>query len=136
MSFASMNIGRTGVGFSSNWLDAIAHNIANVNTETTPGEESFRAVKVLARPLGSGPFAESGSGVYVAQQREAEGDPVLAYDPNNPLADADGMVAKPVVELGSEMVDMMIAQRSYQANLRTIESAKEAYQAALRLGGQ
>ncbi|MFA9446411.1 flagellar basal body rod protein FlgC [Egicoccus sp. AB-alg6-2] len=136
MSFSSMNIGRTGVGFAHNWLDAIAHNIANANTETTPGQEPFRALQLVARPLGGGPFASTGSGVYVAQQVRAGGDPALAYDPANPLADADGMVAKPVVELGSQMVDMMIAQRSYQANLRTVESAKEAYQAALRLGGQ
>lgn len=136
MSFSSMNIGRTGVGFAHHWLDSIAHNIANANTETTPGEEPFRALKVVARPLGNSPFAQSGSGVYLAQQLEEGGDPALAYDPTNALADADGMVAKPVVELGSEMVDMMIAQRHYQANLRTVESAKEAYQAALRLGGQ
>jgi flagellar basal-body rod protein FlgC len=136
MSFSAMNIGRTGVGFAHHWLDSIAHNIANVNTETTPGEEPFRAIKVVARPLGTGPFAQTGSGVYLAQQLEQGGDPALAYDPTNALADADGMVAKPVVELGSEMVDMMIAQRHYQANLRTVESAKEAYQAALRLGSQ
>ena len=134
MSFSSMNIGRTGVGFAHHWLDAIAHNIANVNTETTPGEEPFRAIKVVPRPLGNGPFAQTGSGVYLAQQLQEGGDPALAYDPTNALADGDGMVAKPVVELGSEMVDMMIAQRHYQANLRTVESAKEAYQAALRLG--
>ena len=40
-----MNIGRTGVGFAHHWLDAIAHNIANVNTETTPGEDPFRAIR-------------------------------------------------------------------------------------------
>ncbi|GGI06685.1 flagellar basal body rod protein FlgC [Egicoccus halophilus] len=135
MSFSSMNIGRTGVGFAHHWLDTIAHNIANANTVAPGGEEPFRALQLVARPLGGGPFASTGSGVHVAQQVRDGGDPARTYDPDHPLADEQGTVTQPVVDLGSQMVDMMIAQRAYQANLRTVESAKEAYQAALRLGG-
>lgn len=135
-TFSAIDIGRTGVGFSHQWLDTIAHNIANSNTETAPGEEPFRALRPIARALGGTPFAESGSGVVTAGQVRDEGEAPQAYDPDNPLADEDGMVTKPLVDLGSQMVDMMVAQRGYQANLRTVESAKEAYQAALRLGAQ
>jgi flagellar basal-body rod protein FlgC len=46
------------------------------------------------------------------------------------------MVTMPHVDMGAQMVDLMIAQRSYQANIRTVQSAKEAYESALRLGGQ
>jgi len=136
MSFTSMNIGRTGVGFAHHWLDTVAHNIANANTVTAPGEEPFRALQVVARPLGGGPFASTGSGVYLAQKVRAGGEPPRTHEPDHPLADEQGYVNRPHVDLGSQMVDMMVAQRSYQANLRTVESAKEAYQAALRLGAQ
>jgi flagellar basal-body rod protein FlgC len=134
-TFSSMDIGRTGVGFSHHWLDTIAHNLANSNTVTATDEEPFRALRPMARPLGAEPYAPTGSGVYLAAQVEEEGDPALVSDPLHPLADEDGNVAKPLVDVGGMMTDLMVAQRHYQANLRTVESAKEAYQAALRLGG-
>lgn len=135
-SFASFDIGRTGVGFAHHWIDAIAHNMANVNTRTAPGQEPFRAVQLEARPNGPTPFARTGSGVHVAGQWEAQGEAALTYDPDHPLADERGMVQLPLVDLGTQMTDLLIAQRAYQANLRTVESAREAYQSALRLGGQ
>lgn len=134
--FGAMSIGRTGVGFAHNWLDTIAHNIANVSTVTTPGEEPFRAIRPVAQPLGGGPFGANGSGVVVGAQVREAGDPALVHDPANPLADEAGYVAQPVVDLGSQMTDLLLAQRHYQSNLRTVEAAREAYQSALRLGGQ
>lgn len=136
MSFSSMDIGRTGVGFAHGWLDMIAHNIANASTATAPGEEPFRALMPVARPLGSSPFASTGSGVVTAGQVRQGGEPPRTYDPDHPMADEEGLVTMPQVDLGSQMVDLMIAQRSYQANIRTVQSAKEAYESALRLGGQ
>jgi flagellar basal-body rod protein FlgC len=136
MSFSAMDIGRTGVGFAHHWLDTIAHNMANANTVNGPGEDAFRSLRPVARPLGGGPFAETGSGVYTAAQVRDGGDPARVHDPNHPMADEDGLVTMPLVDVGAQMIDMMIAQRTYQANLRTVESAREAYQAALRLGQQ
>ena len=135
-TFSAMQIGRTGAGFAHHWLDTIAHNMANVETRTAPGQEPFRAVQLVARPHTGGPFAATGSGVYVAAQVEAEGEAALVHDPAHPLADEAGYVQMPLVDLSGQMTDLLIAQRAYQANLRTVESAREAYQSALRLGGQ
>lgn len=135
-TFSAMAIGRTGAGFAHHWIDTIAHNIANVETRTATDGEPFRAVHLAAQPLGSSPFAPTGSGVVVGGQYEVEGDPALLHDPDHPLADEDGYVQAPMVDLGGQMTDLLIAQRSYQANLRTVQSAKEAYETALRLGGQ
>lgn len=132
-TFSAMDVGRTGVGFASYWLDQLAHNMANANTVTSPDEEPFRARLVLARPL---PQRDYDGGVYVSEIREAGGDPALVHEPQHPLADEDGNVAAPVVDLSAQMTDLIIAQRTYQANLRSIETAKEAYQSALRLGGR
>lgn len=135
-TFSSMQIGRTGVGFAHQWIDTIAHNIANVETRTAPGTEPFRAVQLVARPHAGGPFSATGSGVYTASQVEVEGDPMLVHDPDHPLADEAGYVQAPMVDLSVQMTDLLVANRAYQANLRTVESAREAYQSALRLGGQ
>lgn len=135
-AFSAMDIGRTGVGFAHHWLDTIAHNLANANTATAPGEEPFRAIRPVARPLGREPYAPTGSGVHLAAQVRDGGDPARVHDPDHPLADEDGTVTMPRVDVAGMMTDLMVSQRHFQANLRTVEAAKEAYQAALRLGGQ
>ena len=133
-AFSAMDIGRTGVGMASHWLDNVSHNLANANTVTATDEEPFRALRSVVQPLENGPFAPNGSGVLTTGQVREEGDPALTYDPDHPLADEDGMVAQPVMEMSGQMVDMMVAQRHYQSNIRTIQSAKEAYESALGLG--
>lgn len=135
-SFGAMQIGRTGVGFANHWIDSIAHNLANANTPSAPGEEPFRAQRPVAQATRGGPFADSGSGVHLAAKLLQEGDPTYVNDPTHPMADADGNVAMPVMDMSGQMVDLMIAQRHYQANMRTVQSAREAYQAALRLGSR
>ncbi|WP_052668816.1 flagellar basal body rod protein FlgC [Nitriliruptor alkaliphilus] len=135
-TFSAMQIGRTGAGFAHHWIDTIAHNMANLETRTAPGTEPFRAVQLVARPNTGNHFATNGSGVYVAAQVEIDGDVALVHDPDNPLADEAGYVQAAHVDMGAQMTDLLIANRVYQANLRTVESAREAYQAALRIGGQ
>lgn len=126
--FPTFDISGSGLHLSSVWLDAVAHNIANVNTVTPGDEEPFRALSPVAT-------AKRGAGgVEVNGLFAVQGEPARFFDPSHPLADEDGVVTRPVVDLGAQMVDMMVAGRSYQVNLRTIEAAKEMYQAALRIG--
>ncbi len=58
----------------------------------------------------------------------------LVYDPTNPLADKKGYVRYPDIDLSSQMTQLIMAQRGYQANLAVIDRAKDAYTAALQLG--
>ncbi len=58
----------------------------------------------------------------------------LAYDPNNPLADEDGMVRMPDIDLGQQMSSLIMAQRAYQANAAVVDRARESYLAALQIG--
>ncbi len=135
-TFSAMDIARTGVGFSHHWIDTISHNLANVNTATATDEEPFRALRQVARPLEGGPFATGGSGVTTAARIVDEGEPRLVHDPGHPLADEDGYIAMPAFDLAGMMVDLMAAQRTYQANVQTVGAAREAYESALRLGGR
>ncbi len=66
--------------------------------------------------------------------RRQGGAPEVVYDPSNPLADGSGYVTRPVVDMASEMTNMLVASRLYQANLSVMTSAREAYQAALSIG--
>jgi flagellar basal-body rod protein FlgC len=132
-AFAAIDVSRTGLGFNQHWMEVISHNVANINTITAPGEEPFRQRFVVARPNGD-EFTPSGSGVSVGAVVEDANDAALVDAPGHPLADEDGRVQAPVVDLTGQLSDLIVAQRGYQANSRAINSAREAYASALRIG--
>jgi flagellar basal-body rod protein FlgC len=130
--FSSIDIARSGLGFNKFWMDTIAHNISNINTMSNPGQEPFRALMVVAMPISQN--SRAGGGVAVSQVVAQEGEPALTVDPDNPLADANGNVAAPVVDLGSQMGDLIMASRSYQANMSVFKEARQSLEAATSLG--
>ncbi len=94
-------------------------------------DAAFQARFVVAQPgngaAGRGRARSPGSSS--ATRRDAS-----SAQPDHPLADADGMVRVPDIDMGDQMVQLMMAQRAYQANLSVVDRAKDAYQAALQLG--
>jgi len=132
MLFRALDIAMSGAQLSRTWMDAIADNVANSNTVRPAGEEPFRARLVAARAL----EARDGSGMGVAVDSIllSNAQPTLTYDPTNPLADEAGMVTRPVVDMGQQMTDLILASRSYEANLSVVDRVRETYMAALRIG--
>lgn len=131
--FAAMDIAVSGATVSRTWMDAISHNIANLNTVNPAGEEPFRALVVEAQSV----RFDSGErgGVRVREITERGAVPAQAYDPNDPNADPfTGLVTRPVVDLGQEMTNLVIASRTYEANLGVVDRMRDAYMAALRIG--
>ncbi len=131
-AFDAIDIAATGADVSQLWLEAIAHNIANVNTIRSADEEPFRALLVHAEEELNG--AGVGEGTRAVQILRTDAEPVWVFDPEHPLASEEGYVVRPAVDLAKEMADMIAAQRSYQMNLQVIKTNEETYQAALRIG--
>jgi flagellar basal-body rod protein FlgC len=125
--FGSLDIAATGVKLGRTWMDAISDNVANVNTVRPAGEEPYRARQVVAQSL-------AGRGVVASRIVEQGGEPEVAYDPDNPLANEDGYVTRPKVDLSQEMTNMLMATRLYQANLSVMQQARDAYATALQIG--
>jgi flagellar basal-body rod protein FlgC len=132
-TFGTIDVATTGVTFSRYWLDTLAHNLANVNTVNPAGEEPFRA-RYLRAEARIGEAGRSGEGVRLKEITTAQGDAPVVYDPQNPLADANGYVTRALVDVAGSMSDLIVAQRSYTMNIRVVQAAKEAYDAALRIG--
>lgn len=130
--FGALDTAVTGVNVSGTWMDAIAGNISNLNTIRSGDEEPFRASMLEVQSINRGDGI--GAGVRVSKVLQKQGDPDLIYDPENPLADADGNVKRPVVDMSEEMTNMMIASRSYQANLNVMDRVRDAYLKALEIG--
>jgi len=128
MTFDAIGIAGTGLTLHRKWLDAVSDNLANVNTATSTDGEAFRARYVVAQA------GEGNTGVYVRGAAYGSAEGRLVYAPDNPLADAEGMVRMPDIDLASQMGQLIMAQRGYQANAAVVDRAKETYQAALQIG--
>ena len=124
----AIGIAATGLTVHRHWLDAISDNIANVNTAEPTSGAAFQARYVVAQ-AGAGT-----SGVYVAGAAFGSAAGRITHDPGNPLADANGNVRMPDIDLGAQMGALIMAQRGYQANAGVVDRAKETYQAALEIG--
>ena len=127
-TFNAIGVAGTGVTVYRKWLDAVSDNIANVDNVTRTSENAFQARYVIAQEAQDGNGAQVGGIAYGS----AEGK--LSYEPDNPLADTEGYVRRPDIDMGSQMAQMMMAQRAYQANLSVVDRAKESYTAAINLG--
>ena len=76
----------------------------------------------------------TGAGVAVAGIELGNATGMLVSDPTNPMADAQGLVRRPDIDLGEQMSTMIMAERGYQANIANIDRVKAAYQAAIQMG--
>ena len=130
-TFDVLRISGSGLYANRKWMDAVSDNLANINTATATDKSAFqqRMVVVEAADYGSG---EGGVRVAGTQFGSAAGR--VVNEPDNPLADADGNVRYPDIDMGEQMTQLIQAQRSYQANLASIGRATDAYKAALQLG--
>jgi len=129
-TFDAIGIAGSGMGVYQTWLNAISDNLANVNTVRATSEEAFRARYVVASSVDYG--TPAGTKVSSIELGSAEGR--LVYEPASPLADAEGYVRYPDIDMTSQMTYLIMAQRGYQANAAVVDRAKETYQAALQIG--
>jgi flagellar basal-body rod protein FlgC len=144
--FTSIDTSSSGLTAERLRMDVISNNIANVNTTRTESGDPFRRKLTIFQsrnPRGSRlPFGDRlkptlvGKGVRVAAIMEDMAPFKMEYDPNHPDADAEGYVRRPNINIVHEMVDMITATRAYEANVTSINSAKDMINAALNIGGR
>jgi flagellar basal-body rod protein FlgC len=129
--FHSLSISGSGMDVYQTWIDAIADNVANVNNVTSTDALAFRERFVVAQARTTNGRPD-GAAVVAAKF----GNPLgrIVFDPQHPLADANGFVRLPDMNLSDQMTSMVVAQRAYQANVSAFRSARDAYQRALEIG--
>jgi flagellar basal-body rod protein FlgC len=109
------------------WLDALANNISNVNTIRRTDEDAFQAQMVNAA-------ARADGGVDVASIELGDAEGRLTYQPDHPLADENGYVRAPDIDMGSQMSQLIMAQRGFQASVQVTKNAQDTYTSALQIG--
>lgn len=134
----SLNVSASALTAQRMRMDVISENIANANTTRTENGGPYRRrVSVLQeQPLTfSSVLNEAkGGGVVVSQIVEDQSDFEYEYDPDHPDADANGYVALPNVDEAEEIIDLMSATRSYEANVTALNATKGMAMKALEIG--
>ena len=150
-------ISAAGMTVERSRVDVAALNLANANTVQSVGGPIYQPMHVVARTslaaggITAAAFADqvdrglnvdaSGlAGLARAFMPQASVEPTgtpprMVYEPGNPLADAKGFVGYAGVDSATEMVTMMSAMRSYEANVAAMNTAKTLAMRALDIGG-
>ncbi|MGC8771192.1 MAG: flagellar basal body rod protein FlgC [Brevinematia bacterium] len=147
--FSTLNISGSGLTSQRLRLDVIANNIANATTTRTTEGGPFQRSRVILRPVDDSLTFKShllpdnlrkqvGQGVKVLKIEKDEKPPRMVYDPTHPDAIKSGKwagyVMMPNVNIVEEMVDMISANRSYEANISVIQAGRQMFEKALSIG--
>ena len=121
-------------------LEAISQNIANANVTRTPEGGPYQRKEVLFESVINQALkteqsqSMTPSMVQAKVQNDNSGEGPKIYDPDHPDADANGYVQMPNVNIHEEMVDMILASRSYEANLAAIKYGRKMATQTLNIG--
>ena len=141
--FTTFDIAASGLKAQTTRLNTISSNLANAETTSTPEGGPYKKKSVVFQTEKL-PFRQhldaslhtqgQTQGVKIAKITEDTSPPQRIYDPAHPDAKEDGYVEMPNISVIKEMMDMMSATRSYEANTTTIKSAKRMAMKALDIG--
>lgn len=143
--FGSLDTSASGLTAQRLRLDVISQNMANASTTRTEDGGPYKRKSVVFEQVQNEPSSsfssilnekkQSGNnGVRVAQIVEDESEGSLVYDPTHPDANEEGYVEMPNVNVIDEMVNMISASRSYEANVNSFNSMKAMFTKALEIG--
>lgn len=134
--FNVFNITGSGMSAQSMRLNTTASNIANADSVSSSIDETYRARHpVFAAAMQKAADGQEGSvGVQVLGVVESNKPLNIEYAPEHPMADKEGYIYKPNVNVIEEMTNMISASRSYQTNVQLAESAKNMLNKTLQLG--
>ena len=139
-SFKTFDIAGSGMAAQSVRLNTVASNLANAESVSGTADGAykarhpiFEAVKASLQGVAQ-QGVDPGAAVRITSIVEDTRAPEMRYQPGNPLANAEGYVFAPNVNVVEEMVDMISASRAYQNNVEVMNTSKELLLATLRLG--
>ena len=129
--FSAIQVSASGMSAERTRAELLVENMANAETTRTPeGGPYKRKDAVFSSEVQSSPFSavfqnELGTGVSVADVVQDDRAPLSRYMPGHPDADANGYVAFPNMNPAEDMVDLLNASRSYQANVSAMTAVKD-----------
>jgi flagellar basal-body rod protein FlgC len=130
------DISGSAVSAQSQRLNAVASNLANVDSVAGPDGQAYKSRQVVFQTvlMGQGAQGDSAAGVRVSTISENDTPGRRVHDPKHPGADAEGYVTYSNVNAVEEMVNMISASRSYQNNVEVMNTARGLLLKTLQIG--
>jgi len=133
--FKIFDTAASGMSAQSLRLNLVASNMANVDAVSSSLEQTYRARQpVFKAMLNQLNPDDPAVGVRMQGVVESKAPLQMEYAPNHPMANGDGYIFRPNVNMVEEMANMISASRSYQSNVEVINAAKQLMSATLRMG--
>jgi flagellar basal-body rod protein FlgC len=133
--FKIFDTAATGMSAQSLRLNLVASNMANADAVSSSIEQTYRARHPVFQALLDQANPESAaSGVKMVGVVESQSPLVQEYAPDHPLANEEGYIFRPNVNMVEEMANMMSASRSYQSNVEVANAAKQLLIATIQMG--
>ena len=130
--FDSMNIASTALSAQTTRINTIASNMAIANTVASTAEDTYRARAPIFQAVLEGESDQLG--VRVKSIEEVGREPRQEFEPEHPLADENGFIYTPDLDVTTEMANMMSASRSFQSAIEVINTSKQLALRTLTLG--
>jgi flagellar basal-body rod protein FlgC len=132
----AISVSASGLTAQRKRLEVLMSNLVNANTTQAAGKEPFRRKDVVFSATTpqltfGGAFDDAAQGVEISGLMTDPSEPIKRYEPGHPNADKDGYVYYPNVNPMEEMVNILSATRSYEANVQAVNMAKEMEQKTL-----
>lgn len=134
--FNVMEIASTGMHAEGVRLNTTASNVANANSVSSSYNETYKARHpVFAAEMQRATETQhKGAGVQVLGIVESQKPLQIEYSPGHPMADENGYIYKPNVNIVEEMADMMSASKAYETNVQVADTTKRIFRRVLQLG--
>lgn len=134
----AMEVGATGLTAQRRRLEVMISNLVNANTTQPQGVDPYRRKDVVFSTVKmqdsfNSMFNDAVQGVKIREVVSDQSDPIMRYEPGHPHADERGYVSYPNVNALEEMVNVMSATRSYEANLQAMGMSREMLQRTLEI---
>ena len=136
-SFKVFDIAGSGLSAQSVRLNTVASNLANADSVSGDPKSVYKARHPVFEAVKASLAAQPQDGNAAVRVRgimESQAAPTARYEPGNPLANSEGYVYSPNVNVVEEMVDMISASRAYQNNVEVMNTSKDMMLATLKLG--
>jgi flagellar basal-body rod protein FlgC len=126
----------SGTGMSAQLvrLNTTASNIANANTVSSSIDQTYRARHPVFAAEMTKAMSSQAQGVNVLGIVESDAPLKMEHNPNHPMADSNGFIYKPNVNVVEEMANMISASRAYQTNVQIADAAKTMLSKTLQMG--
>ena len=132
--FTILDISGTAMHAQTVRLNTVASNMANADSISSNKDETYRSKQPVFQTILDETTLEPKGGVRVKEIVESQAPLKMEYNPNHPMANEEGYIYRPNVNVVEEMANMMSASRSYETNIEVMNTSKQLLLRTIQLG--